>query len=152
MQFEEFALETNVLAYASRSKAKAKPRRRTSTRSSSRTIPICERSWNDIEPETYSLISYPVSKQLSTLLRHGHLLRQKDEAMEFWRLKKIFGTNLRTLNIGLMKCGRVKWQEAEVTRNGFNTEGLSLWLLRFSPWLFLSVGKVKGTSAQGQNN
>ena len=30
MQFEDFALKTNVLAFASRSKAKAKPRRRTS--------------------------------------------------------------------------------------------------------------------------
>ena len=28
-QFEDFALKTNVLAFASRSKAKAKPRRRT---------------------------------------------------------------------------------------------------------------------------
>ena len=28
----------------------------------------------------------------------------------------VFGTNLRTLNIGLMKSGRVQWQEAEATR------------------------------------
>ena len=33
----------------------------------------------------------------------------------------IFGTNLSTLNIGLMICGRVKWQEAEATRKKFNT-------------------------------
>ena len=32
----------------------------------------------------------------------------------------IFGTNLSTLNIGLMICGRAKWQEAEATRNDFN--------------------------------
>ena len=44
MQFEEFALKTNVLAFASRSKAKAKLRRRTSACSSTRTVPICERS------------------------------------------------------------------------------------------------------------
>ena len=31
-----------------------------------------------------------------------------------------FGTILRTLSIGLMKCGRVKWQEAEATWKGFN--------------------------------
>ena len=49
MKFEEFALKTNVLAFASRSKAKARPRRRTSACSSTRTIPICERSWTDIE-------------------------------------------------------------------------------------------------------
>ena len=87
MQFEDFALKTNVLAFASRSKAKAKPRRRTSACSSTRTVPIGERSWTDIEPETYSSIAYPVSKQLSTLLRHGHLPREEDGAIEFWRLK-----------------------------------------------------------------
>ena len=44
MKFEEFVLKTNVLAFASRSKAKAKPRRRTSACSSTRTVRICERS------------------------------------------------------------------------------------------------------------
>ena len=75
------------LLLASRSKAKAKPRRRTSACSSTRTVPICERSWTDIEPETYSPIAYPVSKRLSTLLRHGDLPREEDGAIEFWRLK-----------------------------------------------------------------
>ena len=32
----------------------------------------------------------------------------------------IFGTNFSTLNIGLMICGRARWQEAEATRNDFN--------------------------------
>ena len=73
---EAFALKTDVFAFASRSKAKAKPRRRTSSCSSTRTIFVGEISWTDIEPETYSPIAYPVSKQLSTLLRHGHLLRE----------------------------------------------------------------------------
>ena len=40
---EEFALKTNVLAFASRSKAKAKPRRSTSACSSTRTVHILER-------------------------------------------------------------------------------------------------------------
>ena len=31
------------------------------------------------------------------------------------------GTNLRILEVGLMECGRVEWQEAEVTRNHFST-------------------------------
>ena len=87
MKFEEFALKTNVLAFASRSKAKAKPRRRTSACSSTRTVLICERSWTDVEPGTYSHIAYPVSKRLSTLLRHGDLPREEDGAIEFWRLK-----------------------------------------------------------------
>ena len=83
MQFEDFALKTNVLAFASRSKAKAKPQRRTPASSSVRTVPIGERKWTDIEPEDYSPIASPVSKQLSTLLRHGHLPREEDGAIEF---------------------------------------------------------------------
>ena len=31
-----------------------------------------------------------------------------------------FGTNLRTLSIGLMKCGRARWQEAEARRKDLN--------------------------------
>ena len=88
MKSEEFALKTNVLAFASRSKAKAKPGRPTSACSSTRTVPICERYWTDVEPGTYSHIAYPVSKRLSTLLRHGHLPREEEDgAIEFWRLK-----------------------------------------------------------------
>ena len=44
VQFDNFALKTNVFALASRSKAKAKPRRRTSASSSTRTLPTGERS------------------------------------------------------------------------------------------------------------
>ena len=39
--------KTEVLPFASRSKAKAKPRRLTSACSSSRTVPILERTWVD---------------------------------------------------------------------------------------------------------
>ena len=91
---EEFALKTNVLAFASRSKAKAKPRRRTPASSSTKTIPIGERRWTDIEPEDYSPVVYPVSKQLSTLLRHGHLPREDDGATEFWRIKDCLRNDL----------------------------------------------------------
>ena len=60
MQFEDISLKTNVLAFASRSKAKAKTRRRTSVCSSTRIVPISERSWTDVEPGTCSHIAYPV--------------------------------------------------------------------------------------------
>ena len=86
-QTEVFALKTEVFAFASRSKAKAKPRRPASACSSTRTVPICERSWTDIEPGTQSNQAYPVAKRLNTLLRHGQLLREEDGAIEFWRLK-----------------------------------------------------------------
>ena len=33
----------------------------------------------------------------------------------------IFRTNLRTLSIGLMICGRARWQEAEAAKKYFNT-------------------------------
>ena len=59
---EEFALKTNVLAFASRSKAKskakAKPRRPSTTCSSTRTVPICDRIWTHIEPGTQSSLAY----------------------------------------------------------------------------------------------
>ena len=53
---------------------------------------ICERSWTDIEPEVYSAIAYPVSKQLSTL-RHGHLPEEEDGSIDFLgHERNIFGT------------------------------------------------------------
>ena len=87
MEFEEFALKTNEIAFASRSKAKAKPQRRDSASSSTRTIPIGERTWTDVEPGEYSLSDYAVSKKLIHLLRHGNLPRENDGAIEFWRIK-----------------------------------------------------------------
>ena len=87
MMFDNFALKSNVLAFASGSKAKAKPRRRTSACSSTRTVPICERFWTDGEPGAQSNQAYPVAKRLNTILRHGQLPREEDGAIEFWRLK-----------------------------------------------------------------
>ena len=83
MQFEDCALKSNVLVFASRSMAEAKPQRRISASSSTRTVPIGERTWTDIEPQDYSSIDYPVSKQLITLLRHVNLLREDDGVIEF---------------------------------------------------------------------
>ena len=59
-----------------------------SASSSTRTVPIGERSWTEKEAEDYSSIDYLVFKQLSTLLRHGNFLREDDGAIEFWRLKE----------------------------------------------------------------
>ena len=52
MQIEDFALKLNAGGFASRSKAKAKPQRRDSASSSTRTIPIGERTWTDVELKT----------------------------------------------------------------------------------------------------
>ena len=61
---EEFALKTNVLAFASRSKAKTKPPRPTSACSSSRTVHILERKSIDIEPGAQFDQAHPVAKRL----------------------------------------------------------------------------------------
>ena len=60
---EEFALKTNVLSFASRFKAEAKPRRPSTVCSSSRTVPILERIWIDIEPGAQFDQAYPVAKK-----------------------------------------------------------------------------------------
>ena len=81
MQFEDYVLRLNASDFASRSKAKVKPQRRTSASSSTKTLHIGERTWTDIERQEYSPTDYPVSKQRSTLLRHGILLREDDGAI-----------------------------------------------------------------------
>ena len=141
MKSEEFALKTHVLAFQSRSKAAA--RRRTLACSSTRTIPICERFWTDIEPGTLSNIAFPVSKRRSTLLRRGHLPREEHGAINSGDEKIVFGTNLRTLSIGLMKCGRVEWQEVEVTRKDFN-----IVLTRHDMKFFLSPSSLRSSRTQ----
>ena len=88
MQFEDYALFSNARAFARRSKAKAKPQRRISASSSTKPLPIGERSWTDIEPQDYSATDCSVSKKLVSLLRHGSLPREDDGAIEFWRLKE----------------------------------------------------------------
>ena len=84
---ETSTTKTEVFAFASRSKAKAKPRRPSNACSSSRTVPILERIWIDIEPGAQFDQAYPVAKRINTLLRHGEPPREEDGAIEFWRLK-----------------------------------------------------------------
>ena len=60
MQFEDFSLKTNVLVFANRWEAKTKPQRRALASSPTRTLPIGERKWTDVDPEDYSPIVYRV--------------------------------------------------------------------------------------------
>ena len=121
MQFEEFASKTDVLVFAIRSKAKAKPRRRTSTCSSAGTI---------LSVKDLGLILSQKLIRLSLTQCHNNWvlffvmvihLEKKMGRLNSGDWKIIFGTNLSSLNKGLMKCGKVKWQEAEVTREDFNS-------------------------------
>ena len=50
VQFEDYALKLNASDFACRPKAKAKPQSREPERSFTRTIPIGERIWTDVEP------------------------------------------------------------------------------------------------------
>ena len=84
---ETSTTKTEVFAFASRSKAKAKPRRPSTACSSSRTAPVLERIWIDIEPGAQFDQAYPVAKRINTFLRHGELLPQEDGKIDFWRLK-----------------------------------------------------------------
>ena len=79
MQLEDFVLKTNVLAFASRSKAK-----KTTKTFSCKSIHKNNLCQKIIRP---SFTQCPRKKKLSTLLRHGHLPRKEDETIEFWRLK-----------------------------------------------------------------
>ena len=118
---EVFALKTEVFAFASRSKAKAKPRRSSTTCSSSRTVPVLERTWIDIEPGAQFDQAFPVAKRLNTLLRHGGFPREEDGAIEFWRLKDDLRKNFVYSLYWSVVVGRARWQEAEATRKDFNT-------------------------------
>ena len=81
-QFEECALKLNASDFACRSKAKAKPQRRESAGSSTRTTPIRERTWTDVEPGEYSISEKEVSKKLIRLLHHGRLHRRTRHKLE----------------------------------------------------------------------
>ena len=60
---ETSSTKTEVFASASRSYAKAKPRGSSTTCLSSRTVPILERTWIDIEPGAQVDQAYPVQWQ-----------------------------------------------------------------------------------------
>ena len=72
--------------------AKAKPKLTSNPlpSSSAENNPIHERNWMDIEPQGHTqkdAQSFPITKRMIALLRHGNLPREEDGAIEFWRLK-----------------------------------------------------------------
>ena len=87
MQFEENALRLNAGDVASWPKAKAKPQKRDFASLSTRTIPIGERTWTDVEPGEYSISDFEVSNKLFRLLCHGSVPREDDGVIDFWRIK-----------------------------------------------------------------
>ena len=89
-----------------------------------KTVPIGERTWNDIEPQDHSPIDYPVSKQLINLLRHGNLAREDDGAIEFWRLQDY----LRNDFIQSQHWSDEKWKNTTV-KGGGNKKNFNIVLI-----------------------
>ena len=84
---EDQVPQTTIKVFAARSKAKAKPQQREPVDTTT-TIPMHERRWIDIEPSEQTLAAYEVSKKVISLLRHNQTVqREKDGAIEFYRIK-----------------------------------------------------------------
>ena len=97
-------------------KAKAKPQRRDSANSSTRTLPICERTWTDVEPREYSISDYEVSEKLIRLFCHGSLSREDDGTIEFWRIKD----NLQKHFLYCHHWSDEKWKKSMARGGGGN--------------------------------
>ena len=124
VQFKEYALKLNASDFACRSKAKAKPQRREPAGSSTRTIPIGERNWDDVEPGKYSISDYAVSKKLIHLLFIFFVMEAYFEKMmeqlNSGESRTIFRHISRIVLIGLTTCARKPWQVEEETRKNFS--------------------------------
>ena len=84
---EDQVPQTSIKVVAARSKAKAKPQQRELVGTTT-TIPMHERRWIDIEPSEQTLAAYDLSKKVISLLRHNQTVqREKDGAIEFYRIK-----------------------------------------------------------------
>ena len=65
-----------------------KGKSKTTTESTTATIPMHERRWIDIEPSEQNLASYDLSKKVINLLRRNQTLqREEDGAIEFHKIK-----------------------------------------------------------------
>ena len=145
MQFEDYALKLNASDFASRSKAEAKPQGRNSASSSTRPLPIGERTWTDFEPQEYSLADYSVSKTLINLLRHGSLPREDDGAIEFWRIKDY----LQDHYVFCHHWSDEKWKSSMAGRGG-NKKIFQYCIASWGPILYLRA--LQGHSGRNLND
>ena len=129
MQFEDYALKSNVLGFASRSKAKAKPPRRISAIPSTRTILIGERTWtDDWTTRLFAHRLFSIEETWFNLLRHGSLPRESDGAIEFWRRKD----NLQKHFLYCHHWSDEKWKKSMAREGGGNKKKISIlyWSIR----------------------
>ena len=117
---EVFALKTEVFAFASLSNAKAKLRRPSTTCSSPRTVLIFRRILI-LNQELNPIRRTQWQKDWTLFFGIDNYIEKKMVRLNSEDQKNMFGTNLSTINIGLMMCGRARWQEAEATRKDFIT-------------------------------
>ena len=85
MQFEDYELRLNASDFASRSKAKTKPQRRTSGNSSTKTILIGRELGLILNHKNVRFLT--IQCQRNYLLRLGTLHPEDDGAVQFWRIK-----------------------------------------------------------------
>ena len=84
---EDQVPQTSIKVVAARSKAKAKPQQREPVDTTT-TIPMHERRRIDTEPPEQTLAAHDLSKKVISLLRHNQTVqREKDGAIEFYRIK-----------------------------------------------------------------
>ena len=84
---EVFALKTNVLAFASRPKAKANHEDLPLLAHLQELYLIVKEDGLILNHELNPILRTQVAKRSNTLLRHGQLPREEDGAIEFWRIK-----------------------------------------------------------------
>ena len=111
---EDQTSQTSVKVVAARSKSKAKPQQREPVDTTA-TIPMHERRWIDIEPSEQTLAAYDLSKKVVSLLRHNQTLqREKDGAIEFYRIK----FDLRNHSSQVQHWSDDRWKDCLATRGG----------------------------------
>ena len=81
-------------------------------------------SVNKDNSHSWVIISHGLKELVTDLSDNEYIMviyiQKKMEQLNSGDQKIVFGTNLTTLSIGLMKCVRVQWEEAEATRKYFN--------------------------------
>ena len=136
MQFEDFALKTNVLAFCEPIKGWSKTTKTYLPASSSaELVPIGETKKMDWywARRLYVPVAYPVSKQLSTLLRNGSSTSRRRWSDWILQTERWYSeSNLSTLNVGPMMYGRAGWQE------GLQQEKFNIVLIHQDKKFFIS--------------
>ena len=140
---ETSTTKTEIFAFASRSKAKAIPSGLSTACSPSKTVPILERTWIDIEPGPQFDQAYPVAKRINTLLRHGELHREEDGAIEFWRLKDDLQNKF--------ECWSDDVWKSKMARGGGNKK---IFQVHLSHWMCVNLHSItnSGLIPGGQNS